>query len=209
MADSLLLPMVRAHYCGVIAMSRIKLGLYIAASGALASSPVLAQIADQSAGPVSAEEAVQAAAEQWSLIPQEEEDPCADLPSGPDIIVVCEEVVDPEQYMINGETEADSDVSGSGAPRPPDFAESCLPEGEGRMDCVRFGSVPPPAIMVDFDEMAETPEGSEAARLYGGPTTADAEAEEEAAAAAIVAEENLTSPADEVFLGLEDDTFGP
>ena len=48
--------------------------------------------------------------------------------------------------------------------------------------CVKgLGHVPPPAYMIDFDALPETPAGSDAARLYGGPTTADEQVEEEAA----------------------------
>ena len=64
-------------------------------------------------------------------------------------------------------------MTGSGAPRAPDFNDSCLAT-RGRENCMMFGSVPPPAIMVDFSLLPETPADSDAARLYGGPTDADA-----------------------------------
>lgn len=119
-----------------------------------------------------AEEAIATARSLFTVI-EPEADPCAAANPDPDTIVVCRQYEDGAQYMLQSRTRADSDVTGSGAPRAPDFNDSCLAT-RGRENCMMFGSVPPPAIMVDFSLLPETPEGSEAARLYGGPTDADA-----------------------------------
>ena len=99
-------------------------------------------------------------------------DPCADSQAGKDVIVVCRRFESGERYTFDAPTRADTEVTGSGAPRAPDVFG--LPPCSSYTVCMRFGSVPPPAIMVDFASLPETPEGSEAAMLYGGPTTADA-----------------------------------
>ena len=169
---------------------------------------------------ITAEEALIVADEVWKLEPgkEEEVDPC-DQPDDPDVILVCRESVDPAQYMFERSTRADSEVTGSGAPRAPNLDNSCLAT-RGRENCNMFGSVPEPALMIDFDELPETPEGSEAARLYGGPTAARetpdtivsmrrpdmitqaGEEEDEERDPEI-------DPSLETQIGLDDDIFGP
>jgi len=132
---------------------------------------------------VTAEQAIDNAETSWSILAPEDADVCADLDenSDPDIIVVCREWESGERYMVDTPTRADTDVTGSGAPRAPDVS-GLLPCSSYTV-CMKFGSVPPPAIMVDFDALPETPAGSDAARLYGGPTDDEApESEAEAAA---------------------------
>jgi hypothetical protein len=118
-----------------------------------------------------AEDLIADARRQWSAI-EPEVAACADAGGNDDVIVVCRETVDPDRFLVDAPTRADSRVTGSGAPRAPDFDESCL-HTRGRSNCMMGGYVPPPAIMVDFDALPETPAGSDAARLYGGPTDAD------------------------------------
>ncbi|MCL6249841.1 hypothetical protein M3P36_02095 [Altererythrobacter sp. KTW20L] len=136
----------------------------------MGSAPLLAQ---EPAPAITAEEAIAIAEDRWSILVPEV-NPCAVARDNadPDVIVVCREWEDGERYTFDAPTRADSRVTGSGAPRPPDFDESCL-RNRGRENCMMFGKVPPPAIMVDFDSLPETPADSEAARLYGGPTDAD------------------------------------
>lgn len=187
-------------------------------------APLAAQEAadTQPERPVSAEEALYNADEMWKLNPgEEDEDPC-EQPDDPDVILVCRETVDPERYMFEREPEltvgADVRTTASGAPRPPDFNDSCL-NTRGRANCNMGGYVPPPAIMVDFDELPETPEGSDAARLYGGPTAAD-EVEDAIISARRPDIETRTARQDEdseverdvgleTQLGIEDEIYGP
>ena len=115
--------------------------------------------------------------------PRERPSECDDPDPDPDTIVVCREWEEGTEYML-GERDrrmvgADVRDTAGGAPRAPDFDDSCL-HNRGRENCMMGGSVPPPAIMVDFSELPETPPDSEAARLYGGPTADDALVPEEA-----------------------------
>ena len=98
-------------------------------------------------------------------------DPCQESGEGEDVIVVCRQFESGERYTFDAPTRADSEVTGGGAPRAPDVFG--MPPCSAYNVCVRFGSVPPPAIMVDFASLPETPAGSEAALLYGGPTAAE------------------------------------
>ncbi len=146
----------------------------LAATALLALFPQLAQGQDDAAGSpvITAEEVIDNAATSWSILPTEAADPCAaiDENSDPDTIVVCREWESGERFMVDAPTRADTDVTGSGAPRAPDV--SGLKPCSAYTVCMKFGSVPPPAIMVDFAALPETPAGSDAARLYGGPTDA-------------------------------------
>jgi hypothetical protein len=151
---------------------------------------------------VTAEEALANARTSWTVTdPEPEIDPCDDPDADEDTIIVCRQFESGERYMFERPVRADTEVTGSGAPRPPDFDESCL-RTRGRENCMMFGSVPPPAIMVDFDAIPETPAGSDAARLYGGPTDAD-----------VPADANATSKAADLagrtLRGLDDDVIGP
>ncbi|MFC3099749.1 hypothetical protein [Altererythrobacter lauratis] len=140
--------------------------------GALAA-PLAAPLAAQEAAPaITAEEALENARSVWSTRPEPEADPCAQAEANPDVIVVCRRWESGERYTFERPVEADSGVTGSGAPRPPEFDNSCL-RTRGRENCIMLGRVPPPAVMVDFSAFPETPAGSDAAR-YGGPTDADA-----------------------------------
>lgn len=127
--------------------------------------------AQQEEGTATAEQALETASSQWSTS-QPQTDPCADVESSEDVIVVCRQWEDGAAYTFDAPTRADSEVTGSGAPRAPDLFG--LPPCETQTVCISgLGSVPPPAIMVDFSALPETPAGSDAARLYGGPTDAD------------------------------------
>lgn len=141
---------------------------------------VPAPLAAQDAPAITAEEALANAEAVWHVTaPEPEIDPCADPEADEDTIVVCRRFEDGERYTFEPPPDRPvgaqvTDTAG-GAPRAPDFNESCL-HNRGRENCMMGGSVPPPAIMVDFATLPETPEGSEAARLYGGPTDATDEA---------------------------------
>lgn len=170
----------------------------------------------QDDGPVTAEEALYNADEMWKLNPQaeEEEDPCEQA-TDPDVIVVCRESVDPERYMFERTRDSrpgsEHRTTGSGLPRV-DLNDSCL-NTRGRENCNMVGSVPPPAIKVDFEAFPETPAGSAAAR-WGGPTDADAIAAREnsvGAESVATAERERERPdiGIETQRGIEDDVYGP
>jgi len=168
----------------------------------------------QDDGPVTAEEALYNADEMWKLNPQaeEEEDPCEQAPD-PDVIVVCRESVDPERYMFERTTRADTEVNGSGAPRAHDPGGLLKPCNAYTFCAGGLGEVPPPAIEVDFEAFPETPAGSAAAR-WGGPTDADAIAEREnrvGAESVATAERERERPdiGIETQRGIEDDVYGP
>jgi hypothetical protein len=165
----------------------------------------MAQEAEEEPRTITAEEALTNAEEFWSgAIDIKKPDPCADESNDPDVIIVCRRWEDGGRYTFERPPDrpvgADITTSASGAPRPPDFNESCL-HNRGRENCNMGGWVPPPAYMIDFDALPETPAGSEAARLYGGPTTDDEPEETEP-------EEEIDIAA-ETRRGIEDDIYGP
>jgi len=118
----------------------------------------------------------------WSTAPRPKPSECAQARAEADeeTIVVCREWESGERYML-GERErrqvgADVRDTAGGAPRAPDMDESCL-HTRGRENCMMGGWVPPPAIMVDFSTLPETPPDSDAARLYDGPVAGVAQVE--------------------------------
>ncbi len=156
---------------------------YWGALALLLGAPAAAQ--DAGYGPVddravSAEEAMANASQYWTPTPpRERPSECDEANPDPDTIVVCREWEDGEEYQIERDRSmvgADVRDTAGGAPLAPNFDESCL-HTRGRANCMMLGRTPPPAIMVDFSTLPETPADSEAARLYGGPTTDDAIAE--------------------------------
>ncbi len=170
---------------------------------------------EQDEGPVTAEEALYNADELWKLKPGEEDevDPC-DQPEDPDVILICRESVDPERYMFERAPDqragAEHRTTGSGLPRV-DLNDSCL-NTRGRENCIMVGEVPPPAIIVDFEALPETPEGSAAAR-WGGPTDADEIAARENRVGAVVEPDEEVEDRPDIGLetqrGIEDDVYGP
>jgi hypothetical protein len=151
----------------------------------LLPAPLAAQ--DASYGPAdetvtTAEAAMANARQYWSALPRERPSECDEPDPDPDTIVVCREWEDGERYTFDPGPDrpvgADVRDTAGGAPRAPDFNESCL-HTRGRANCNMFGKVQPPAIVTDFASLPETPPDSEAARLYGGPTADDAVEEQE------------------------------
>jgi hypothetical protein len=142
----------------------------------LVGMPAAAQVGDYGptipAASTTAEQASETARQTYSTAPTPAPDACARLEDAdPDVIVVCREWESGEAYTFDAPTRADTEVTGSGVPRAPDVFG--LPPCSSYTVCQRFGSVPPPAIMVDFASLPETPPDSDAARLYGGPTSDD------------------------------------
>ncbi|GAA0264989.1 hypothetical protein GCM10009127_00170 [Alteraurantiacibacter aestuarii] len=160
----------------------------------------------QEAEVLTAEQAIENSREYWSVEPEDTDD-CADAQAeDPDVIVVCRDVADPERYTFERPPRADVEVTGSGAPRAQDPGGMLMPCSAYTLCVGKLGRVPPPAVVTDFDALPETPAGSEAARLYGGPTDADD------IAAATRAAQPVPEPVDtgaQTKAGLEDDVYGP
>lgn len=138
----------------------------------LISAPATAQVGDYGpALPGTAEAANENARAVYSATAPSPDDCATPEDADPDVIVVCKQWESGEAYTFDAPTRADTEVTGSGVPRAPDVFG--LPPCSSYTVCQRFGSVPPPAVMVDFASLPETPPDSEAARLYGGPTSDD------------------------------------
>lgn len=144
-------------------MSGRAIWLAIATCAALAS-PVRAQ-----QGPT-AEQAIQREREVFG--PPSPQPRCGS--GGPDEIVVCAPESS-DQYRVP--STADSDPSSrearrrlnDGIPRAPQVGTviDCSTGG-----CIGFGSVPPPAYIVDFSQIPEAPAGSDAERIAKGEAPA-------------------------------------
>lgn len=87
-----------------------------------------------------------------------------------DEIVVCAQQQEQSQFRVKSTTELDpesDEALDDGLPRAPDFAESCKKNPEKGV-CIGFGSPPPPAYLIDFSKLPETPKGSDADRIANG-----------------------------------------
>ncbi|MGC1271292.1 MAG: hypothetical protein WA842_11945 [Croceibacterium sp.] len=101
-------------------------------------------------------------------------DPCPPQKAGE--IVVCRRLEDPESLRVPSPTDdaiANGQAVGDGVPRAPDLFG--IP---GNGVSIGFGSVPPPALMIDLKAIPEPPAGSDAAAYgydeYGDPVAAPA-----------------------------------
>lgn len=177
--------------------------LGFAASGL--STPLLAQ----GAPAATAEEALDSARETYSVAPQPAPDPCAQEDADPDTIVVCRQSQEAARYMIGRPVRADTNVTGSGAPRAQDPGGMLKPCSAYAVCVSGIGKVPPPAVMVDFGSLPETPAGSPAAR-FGGPTVDAAQPEPAPEADSELPEEDAEiSESARVRQGISDGTYGP
>jgi len=89
-------------------------------------------------------------------------------PKRPGEIVVCG-AKDDSQYRVKSTAELDPDskqATDDGRPHAPDFATSCKKNPGGA--CLHFGNTPEPAYMIDFKELPDTPEGSDADLIAKG-----------------------------------------
>ena len=98
--------------------------------------------------------------------PDSSPQPDCEQPSTPDEIVVCARYDDPEQFRVPSSTD-DGTNTDDIVPRAPDLGPPpCVPSFN--TVCVKFGSVPPPAYMIDFDALPDAPPGSDADRISRG-----------------------------------------
>ena len=85
-------------------------------------------------------------------------------------IVVCAERTGDENRLYDKET-AERRIAErtafKGDPKTPDFIRDCHDQG-WPVGCIRAGKVPPPAYLIDFDELPDTPAGSDADRVARG-----------------------------------------
>lgn len=129
-------------------------------------SPALAQQADETApaaAPTPTVEQMLDRARQLYAVRPPAVDPCPPQQAGE--IVVCRRVEDPEKLRVPSPTD-DAVEQGRpvyDVPRAPDLLG--LPSCEV-VKCQGFGSVPPPAVMIDLKALPEPPAGSDAA-AYG------------------------------------------
>ena len=85
-------------------------------------------------------------------------------------IIVCRRKPS-EKYRLYNENTAlrryAEETAFKGDPEAPDFILDCHDQG-WPVGCVRMGRVPPPAYLIDFDELPATPPGSDADRVARG-----------------------------------------
>ena len=86
-------------------------------------------------------------------------------------IVVCRRKSDGSPYRLYPDDEAEKRLAErtmlEGQPRAPDLLLDCHDQG-WPPGCVKLGSVPPPAYMIDFDSLPDAPPGSDADRIARG-----------------------------------------
>ena len=84
-------------------------------------------------------------------------------------IVVCRRTRDQSDLRYSSDDAAERRYAEAtmdkGSPRAPAFSPPCDPKTVG---CFRIGRVPPPAYIVDFDALPDTPPGSDADRIARG-----------------------------------------
>lgn len=94
-------------------------------------------------------------------------------PRRPNEIVVCGSQ-DDKEFRVKSSAELDPDskeATDDGQPHAPDFATSCKKNPGGT--CIHFGNTPEPAYMIKFEELPDTPEGSDADKIAKGEKKAD------------------------------------
>lgn len=139
-----------------------------------AAAPLAAQTGDPDPGvtdPV--EEAFEAVQETYGPPPPKPPQPDCEQPEG-DEIVVCARLEEQSQFRIRTDEEAEDDYAREtmykGDPRAPDVSGPGIFKGPATVSdlCVIPPCPEPPAYMIDFDELPETPPGSDAARVGKG-----------------------------------------
>ncbi|WEK45658.1 MAG: hypothetical protein P0Y56_11525 [Candidatus Andeanibacterium colombiense] len=87
----------------------------------------------------------------------------------PGEIVVCG-TKDNDEFRVKSSADLDSNskqATDDGRPHAPDFAESCKKNPENG-PCIHFGKTPVPAYIIDFKDLPDTPEGSDADLIAKG-----------------------------------------
>lgn len=148
-------------------MSRIQL------SFALALVAGAAPLAAQEAEPDQLDEAFEAVREIYGPPPPSPPQPDCEQPVGNEI-VVCARLEEQSQFRIRSDEEAEDEYAAAtmnkGNPPAPDVSGPGIFQGPATVSglCVIPPCPPPPAHMVDFDELPEAPPGSDADRAARG-----------------------------------------
>ncbi len=134
----------------------------------LYSSAVHAQEAPQE---ITAEEVIESARASYG--PVDTRAACPE--SSGEEIVVCAPVQDDSQFRVESSGDLDPDGAGSdnGIPRAPDVHGIPDIGGVTITGCFLPPCPPPPAYIIDFDDIPEPPEGSDADRLSKGEIRVD------------------------------------
>lgn len=140
-------------------MSRQAAAVLLFALLAGAASPAVAQRN-------SAAQAVEDARSAYG--PQAPRPRCPTVREGEEI-VVCAEEQEQSQFRIRSDRDAEDDYAretmNKGDPRAPDVAGPGIFRGPATMG---FGGPPPPAYIIDFGDLPDTPPGSDAERVGKG-----------------------------------------
>ena len=115
-------------------------------------------------------------------------------------IIVCRRLGDQSDYRLVSPSEATKryaeETMNAGNPKPPDFILDCNDQG-WPVGCVRVGSVPPPAYIIDFDTLPDAPPGSDADRIARGLPPLGRDVAPAEAAESATNPEGSASPAEE------------
>jgi hypothetical protein len=133
-----------------------------------------APLAAQDGGPVTAEQAIEAADEAYGPPPPEKKS-CPTVQEG-DEIVVCAEEQEQSQFRYSSDQEAKDryarETMDKGAPRAPDVGGPGIFRGPATVGSLCIPGLqrcpPPPAYIVDFKALPEAPPGSDAERVGKG-----------------------------------------
>ena len=123
---------------------------------ALCSGEALAQ---ETYGPVISDDSEDALPES-----RQRPNPCETQPQDDNVILVCRELEDDEAYRspLPAPTRSDRAII-PGLTNPPCWVTN--PGAVGTPDCIRVGSVPPPAIIIDLTQFPEPLDPDEAAAV--------------------------------------------
>ncbi len=88
-------------------------------------------------------------------------------------IIVCRRLGEDESFYYSGSREAArkryaEETQDYNAPKAPDFIIDCHEQGNPPGCVTGFGSVPPPALIIDVEALPEAPPGSDADRIARG-----------------------------------------
>ncbi|RIV77548.1 hypothetical protein [Pelagerythrobacter aerophilus] len=153
----------------------------------LFAAPAAAQTGDPDPGvtdPV--EQAFEATRDAYGPPPPAAPQPDCEQPEG-DEIVVCARLEEQSQFRIRSDEDSENEYAAAtmnkGDPKAPDVSGPGIFKGPATISgmCVIPPCPAPPAYMIDFEELPETPPGSDAARVGRGlaPRGYDGEPEPE------------------------------
>ena len=149
-------------------MSRIHLVLFCA----MFATPLSAQSTGSGVGPDPVDEAFEAVREAYGPPPPDPQPDCEE-PEGNEI-VVCARLEEQSQFRVRSDEDAENEYAAAtmnkGNPQAPDVSGPGIFRGPATVSglCLIPPCPEPPAYMIDFDELPDTPAGSDAARAARG-----------------------------------------